>query len=158
MTTAIWSYKHNTLGADNQCGGWVEVGKIFPLADGSYLTGAGFYDDIVEVAAWLAAGAKEEDKPSLGSRGDDDSDFIYVGKDGTAYWLTCPFLRKVRIVNKYYAIGSGGAFALGALEAGATVEQALAIAAKYDPHTGKTNRTVEIKKAPTPKRRGSKVS
>ncbi len=150
MTTAVWSYKHGILGADCLCNSWVEVGKIFPLRDGSYLTGAGYYDDIVEVAKWLNDGAKEDSKPTLADRGDDarDSDFIYVERDGTAYWLTCPFLRKVRITNQFYAIGSGAAYALGALAAGATVRQALAIAAQYDPDTGKKCRVVAIKKAP----------
>lgn len=155
MTTAVWSYKHSTLGADGVCAEWIEVGKVFPVGDGSYLTGAGYYDDIVEVAHWLNNGAKEDSKPAIADRQDDpkDSDFIYVEKDGTAYWLTCPFLRKIKITNKFYAVGSGAGYALGALEAGATVEESLAIAAKYDPDTGSKYKTIKIEKA-TAKKKG----
>jgi ATP-dependent protease HslVU (ClpYQ) peptidase subunit len=42
----------------------------------------------------------------------------------------------VRNSTGVYAIGSGTAFALGALSAGATVSEALEIAAKHDPYTG----------------------
>jgi ATP-dependent protease HslVU (ClpYQ) peptidase subunit len=37
----------------------------------------------------------------------------------------------------HYAIGSGGAFALGAMEAGAPPAEAIRIAHKFDPYTGK---------------------
>lgn len=42
----------------------------------------------------------------------------------------------VRNTAGTYAIGSGAHFALGALSAGADINQALAIAAKHDPYTG----------------------
>lgn len=35
----------------------------------------------------------------------------------------------------FYAIGSGSSLAIGALEAGATIEQSLEIASKHDPYT-----------------------
>lgn len=152
MTTAVWSYKHMTLGADRQCATWIDVGKVFPLRDGSYLAGAGYYDDILEVAKWLNEGGDEDEKPNIPGKDDDkDSDYILVEPDGTAYWLTSPYLRKVKITNEFYAVGSGSRAALGALYAGATVEEALSIAAKLDNYTGPVFNTVKIEKAPTKK-------
>lgn len=153
MTTAVWSYKHMTLGADRQCGGGLDVGKIFPVGENTYLTGAGYYDDIVEVAKWMSEGAKEEKKPDIAGRAEEgkDSDFLLV-ENGVAYWLTTPFLRKVEVTNEFIALGTGRRYALGALEAGATVEEALAIAAKYDEYTGTECNMTEIKKAPATKK------
>jgi ATP-dependent protease HslVU (ClpYQ) peptidase subunit len=42
----------------------------------------------------------------------------------------------VRNTEGVYAIGSGGPYAAGAISAGASVAQALQIAAKHDPYTG----------------------
>jgi hypothetical protein len=138
MTTALWSGKHGVLAADNHSGSWMNVGKVFELPEGCYLTGAGYMDDMFEVALWLKDGGKENKKPTLADRGEDnkDTDFIYVEADGTAYWLTSPWLRKVPILNTFYAIGTGDKLALAALEAGATPAMAMKIAAKYDPDTG----------------------
>lgn len=145
MTTAVWSGKHGQLGADKQAGTWMTVGKIFPIEGQGYLTGAGYYDEIVEVARWLNAGSKEEDKPVVESTtGDCDTDFIFVDLKGNAFWFTSPYLRMVPIVEQYYAVGSGSLAALGALEAGATVRQALAIACKYDEATGSKYSIVDI--------------
>lgn len=155
MTTAVWSAKHGQLGADKLISGWLTGGKIFAVGHGAYLTGAGFYDDIVEVAKWLKEGGKEDNKPTLAERDDaaKDSDFILVESNGKAYWLTCPFLRKVEITDQYYAVGTGAVAAMAALEAGATVHRALAIAAKYDNETGTKTTVISIpEKKPVKKR------
>jgi len=44
----------------------------------------------------------------------------------------------IRSTSGVYAAGSGAAFALGALSAGASLDRALGIAAKHDPYTGYT--------------------
>lgn len=150
MTTALWSAKHRQLGADKLVDSWITAGKIFPLKSGGYVTGAGYYDDIVEVAKWMDEGSKEDNKPTLADRDEDakDSDFIYVDKEGTPYWLTSPFLRMIPIQETFYAVGSGGLIALGALEAGATVARALQIAAKYDPATGTKHSIISFPQPP----------
>lgn len=128
MTTIAWDGKH--LAADRRMGGWMTTGKVFPLKSGGMMSGAGYYDHLVEVAAWLDAGGE---RPKLSE--DDPSD-IFVVEDGKAYFLTWPYLRKVEIQEGYYAVGSGSHFALGALAMGADARKAIEIASRFDPDTG----------------------
>lgn len=146
MTTAIWSGKHGQLGADKQAATWMTVGKIFPIEGQGYLTGAGYYDDLVEVARWIGLGSNEDTKPELpeGEEREDNTGFIFVDLKGSAFWLTTPFLRMVPVTEQYFAVGSGAVPAMAALEAGATVRQALAIACKYDECTGSKYSIVDI--------------
>lgn len=138
MTTVIYSKKHKQLLADRQIGMPISQGsKIFKSHDGTYITGAGYYDDLSEVARWVDMGHPEDSKPQLPDRGDGkDSDFLLVDSlSGLAYWLTCPYLRRVPIDGDFYTLGTGGQFALGALIAGATPVEAMGIAASLDPYT-----------------------
>jgi ATP-dependent protease HslVU (ClpYQ) peptidase subunit len=71
-------------------------------------------------------------------KGDDDGDFelhMVVIANGRAYEIGGN-TGWVRNSTGVYAIGSGGQYAAGAISAGASLEQALAIAAKHDPYTG----------------------
>ena len=51
----------------------------------------------------------------------------------------------VEIDNDYYAIGSGAQLALGALSMGATPQQAIRIASKWDTSTGTEIQTMKLK-------------
>lgn len=63
-------------------------------------------------------------------------DCIYLyGPDGTRY----------AIKDDFYAIGSGGPYAMGAMAMGATPAEAVAIAARFDPGTGGAIETFELK-------------
>lgn len=64
---------------------------------------------------------------------------ILVEVGGRVYEITND-LTWVRNTSGTYAVGSGYAFALGALDAGATPEQAVGVAAVRDPSTGGTIR------------------
>lgn len=135
MTTVAWD--GTSLAADRRCSGSAgsaAVGKIFRLKDGRLLAGAGTYDDIVEVVAWLEAGAKEAKRPKLGDR-DDGSDILLID-GGRAYWLTWPHLRPVLFNERFTAVGSGGPYALGAMAAGKSAKEAVEIAARFDNMTG----------------------
>lgn len=139
MTTVAFDGK--SLAADRLMGGRHTVSKIFPISDTAYLAGAGDYCQIVEVAEWLKAGAPQDAKPEV----DGDSDFLLIEK-GRPHWLTVPYLRKVRINEKFAALGSGALCALGAMAAGANARQAVAIAITYDQNSGKGVEVVEIRK------------
>lgn len=137
MTTCVWSYKHSELGADRLSTDGLTVNKVFRFKNGSCLTGAGYIDDVAEVAYWISKGCKESSKPDLSGRDTDkDSDFLLIDSAGVAYWLTCPFLRRVEVTDTFFTLGSGAQYAMGALEAGATPSEALAIAARHDQATG----------------------
>ena len=53
----------------------------------------------------------------------------------------------IKIEDSVFATGSGGDVALGAMEAGATPEEAIKIATKWDTHTGKGVQVVVSKAA-----------
>lgn len=142
MTTVAWDGE--TIAADRLCGSHYEVGKLFRLKDGSVIGGAGTYDQIVEVVAWLNAGAKPEAKPKLPE--EDGSDLLLVTPKGVAFWLTWPFLRRVQINEPFAAVGSGGEFALGAMAMGAKARRAVQVAMRFDPHTGKGINVIKVKK------------
>lgn len=146
MTTVTWRRRDGEIGADRQCDTWIEVGKLFYLKDGSVIAGAGHYDEIVEVVAWLKAGGRLANKPALDAGADTSTEFLLATPDGRAYWLTSPYLRKVEILEDFFAIGSGKFIALGAMEMGATVEQAVRAACKFDESTGKGVNVIRVKK------------
>lgn len=129
------------LAADKLMGGRHTVCKIFPIADGCWMAGAGDYCQIVEVAEWFKAGAPRDAKPDV----DGDSDYLLI-EQGRAYWLTVPYLRKVRINERIAALGSGSMYALGAMAMGASAAKAVRIASTFDPHTGRGITTIKVRK------------
>lgn len=152
MTTIAFDGK--TVAADRLVDEWMNVGKLFKLKDGRIVTGAGFYDQVVEVVAWLKRGGGESDRPALAEGEDQDSDILVIHPDGKAYWLTWPYLRPVLVRDKFIAVGSGAKLALGAMAAGADARRAVQIACRFDPASGKGVDSVRIVKTkPLPRRR-----
>lgn len=130
MTT--WAFDGKVLAADRLAGSHYSVGKIFKLPDGSYLTGSGTYDELLEVATWIIRFDMDVDKrPQI-----DDTSVVIVDKTGKASWLTVPWLRPVAILEPFCAGGSGGDFALGAMAAGLGAKRAVEIAVNFDKSSG----------------------
>ena len=126
----------------------MSVRKIFTLKDGTHVAGSGYYDQLVEVAAWLDAGAKRDDRPAFPDDLGEGSEIIMVKKDGTAYWLTWPYLRPVLINETTAAVGSGALGALTAMAAGCNAKRAVQLCSRYDKGTGKGVDVVHIKPEP----------
>jgi len=146
LTTILWSKAHNEVAADRQLGSIkLDGGKLFHVP-GGILTGAGYYDEILEVVDWfqvLAVDVADGKEVQTGSG--KESDFLYVDMEtGDAYFLTYPFLRRVKIKEQFFALGTGGQFAVGALAAGATPAEAMRIAHKYDVFTGSTFDIIQV--------------
>lgn len=99
---------------------WIADGKIYAFAGD-----VGVMDKIIE---WHRAGAVAEGYPK-GSW----SLLVLRRRGASVYTDDAPFASKVQAP---FAIGSGTAYALGALAAGASAFDAVRIAAKYDTHTG----------------------
>lgn len=147
MTTIAWDSK--TLAADRNCGGCMNQRKIFKLKKGGYLAGAGVLDDIMEVARWIDGGMKESDNPFCGKHViENGSVYLYIDKHGTAFLLSDPWLRLIKINEKFFAVGSGGEFAMGAMAAGANARKAVSIACQLDYYTGKGIDVVRVGKKP----------
>jgi ATP-dependent protease HslVU (ClpYQ) peptidase subunit len=144
VTTIVW--RSPFLAADRQVGEIHSCRKIFPLGDGSYLAGAGYYDQCVEVVEWWKAGQKRDALPTFPDDLGEGSSLLLVKADGSAYWLTWPYLRPVPIAEEFVAVGSGSEYALGALAAGMGAKRAVEIATRFDPQTGKGVDVVRVVK------------
>lgn len=137
MTTVAWDGR--SIAADRRMVGEgiaSTTGKLFKLKNGCILSGAGYLDQVLEVAAWINGGCKEDKKPKFPEDLNEGSSLLLVDPKGRAYYLTWPYLRRLQINEKFAAIGSGSHFAMGAMAAGADARQAVAIAARFDPNTG----------------------
>lgn len=132
-------------------GGWMTLHKIFPLGKGGYIAGAGYYDQIVEIADWLSKGSVPEDRPNLPDGDDSGSSLIIIDEEGQCFWLTWPYLRPIKVDEPFIALGSGASYAMGAMAAGATAEKAVAIAIEFDSNSGKGVQCVKC--GPKPKRK-----
>lgn len=146
MTTI--AFDGETLAADRKMADRYNVQKIFKVPQG-YAAGCGDYDYVVEIVEWLANGADRNNLPTLKDKNDDDeaaAEVIIVTPKGKVIWLSWPFLRMVRLSEKKVAYGSGGDIALGAMAAGASAKQAVAIACRFDPDTGQGIDAVQVVK------------
>ncbi len=82
---------------------------------------------------WYRAGAKADAKPS--ELIDGDADFTCVVLTRSGLYEYDKWCRGERILNRFYAVGSGAKAALGAMYMGANARQAVKIACKVDPYS-----------------------
>ena len=107
---------------------------IIGLAGGSF-DGLVFLD-------WLVSGNPEPPQRLI----DGGADFtaIVLSKAGLhEYDMWC---RPDRVLERFYAVGSGSKAALGALHMGASAKEALQIAARVDAYTGGKSTTMSLAK------------
>jgi ATP-dependent HslUV protease subunit HslV len=131
MTTV--AYRDGIMVSDTQCTGSsygkTRVRKIIRLSDGSLFAGAGDYLAILALREWAEAGfegkrpAKTGDSQCLLVR--PDRTVLHMGGNGKPY----------EILDEFSAIGSGCDYALGAMAAGKSAQEAVEIAAAYDSMT-----------------------
>jgi hypothetical protein len=128
-------YKDGVLAADSKAWGGRgnaspgQKRKIHRLDDG---TRVGVVSAIIgqpeKFVSWLAAGADPDawkgDKPDLAA--------IIVRPNGDVFLSYDSLYFSGPIDSRQHAIGSGSDFALGALEMGATIDQAIAVACRLD--------------------------
>jgi ATP-dependent protease HslVU (ClpYQ) peptidase subunit len=118
-----------TIAADTQMQGrWrdaVRVQKVHYI-NGDLVGGAGDVAEIDAFKQWYADGADQDNKPQM----DDSFVALVLTPEGECYYFyhkLCPIK-----VGTPYAIGSGAEFAMGAMLAGASPEEAVLIAAQLD--------------------------
>jgi ATP-dependent HslUV protease subunit HslV len=101
--------------------------------------GAGRATSINELIVWAESGMDFENYP------DDAKDLsaILIDPKGKVYLMDEEY-KPFSIKNKFHADGSGGDLAIGAMEAGATAEQAVKIAIKHDAGCGGKVQKVEL--------------
>lgn len=139
MTTVIATPKG--IYADTKCSYSVpfKVSKVSQIGS-SVFAGAGDLDDLWRFLDWQRAGGSHDDLPTI----DDGLDILEVCNGRIYLWGKK--LVRVKLNETVYAIGSGAHYAMGALANGATPEQAIKIAAKYDPETALPLEFVGFKK------------
>jgi len=103
--------------------------KVHRLSNGSVVGGAGNSFDLLSWRNWLEAG-KQGDCPIS----DERFAGLILSTDGVILWVDHKG-REIEVPGPC-AIGSGQDFAIGAMEAGATPEEAVRIACKRDSGTG----------------------
>lgn len=143
MTTALYDRRTKTLGADTQntdgSGTIYRVAKIEKLKTGWYFLGSGNCYTIGLCRQWAEDSFKEASRPDFALFLEDKDEYgfscLAISPDGASVWLVDDEMSPMPIEDEYVGIGSGSAYAIGALDAGASVEQALAIAANRDPST-----------------------
>lgn len=140
MSTVIADTRDGIMMADKQMGYHsTNVTKIFKVekASGTFLLGGtGSMDDIL-------AFVKSFRDPSISLPEIDKDTTILLMDEDKGLWIARGNGTFIRIEEDFFAIGSGGDYAMGALEAGATAKKALSIAARRDQHTN--NRTTLLK-------------
>lgn len=97
---------------------------------GSLYGGAGDMAQILKMFEWF----KNPDmKPDW--KFQPEFEILQLSPEGLFLWGS--EMIAIPVGMPYYAIGSGAAFALGALECGAPPNEAIRVAHKFDPYTGR---------------------
>jgi hypothetical protein len=142
MTTIAWDGR--TVAADSQvAAGGVVVGsaqKLRHVGDTVYsLTGSGcLFDPMIK---WAEAGLTPEAKPV--AEGDAAETTLLIFRGGRA-WMVKPVLPYLEELFAPDAWGAGAEIAIGALDHGASAEQAVQIAIKRSIHTGGAVQTIDL--------------
>jgi ATP-dependent protease HslVU (ClpYQ) peptidase subunit len=144
MTTIIVDMQRGIVGADAQVGHdthkflCTKLHKVRRMVIGT----SGYAIDGESFERWMAS-TKKGEPPRL----DESFEALVCHENGRVEHYGAD-LRPLPIeeVNRFFAIGSGGAPALGAVFAGATLEAALEIAARIDPSTGAPFQIINYKK------------
>jgi len=131
MTTI--AYRDGVMACDSSC--WVDgvlqhrVQKIHRVGGGL----VGFAGSIaygLAIVEWLKDGADDDRYPK-----EKDGTVIIVDSRGRISALESESKTVCRIRDRFVAIGSGSAIALGAMAAGATAYEAVKIAGRFDAYT-----------------------
>ena len=93
---------------------------------GLLIAAAGDVAQVREFERWFTSGADPAKRPT------DFGEFEALILDPAGLWYVDAVLNVLKITSGYYAIGSGGPYALGALAAGAELRRAVRIGCDYD--------------------------
>lgn len=117
-----------------------EVSKARKVGKG-IVGAAGDWDDVLRFWEVL------QGKPlkDAGLTGDSEMEGIEIHPDGIFLYTASG--KRFAIQDQFYAIGSGGPYAIGAMAMGATPEEAVALASRFDPATGGKIETHQLKAA-----------
>jgi hypothetical protein len=130
MTTVIADLRTGKMGGDMFWSDGSRSPKIHQTAQG--LIGcSGNESPIMRFVEWITNGG---DVP--GPFTEDDGGFEAIQIENGKLYMWGRSLRRMELIGRrFHAIGSGGPYAIGAMCRGASIRQALEIAAEYDSFT-----------------------
>ena len=150
MTTIVISRKHRLIAVDSRntdsSSAVFLANKIDRLSDGRFFFGSGHLLTIGKAKRWAEARFSEGERPEFGelfTENADDFRFscLVMSADGSDVTLIDDEMEPCEVLDEFLAIGTGAAYALGALRAGATPETAVTIAIDLDGNSGGPVRT-----------------
>ncbi len=104
--------------------------KIFRTAGGHLLAVCGHASMSLPFAAWIERGAPDDDLPRFPEGADFAAIVAYA--DGRVAVFSEKFLPQF-LTAEFHTMGSGGEVALGAMAMGASAEEAVRVACRFDP-------------------------
>ena len=137
MTTI--AYRDGILAADTRATddgyhpGIARCEKLFRV-DGDIIATAGDDAPGMVFVDWYPKRKKRVKPPAKLIDGDADFCCLVLTKEGL--WWYDKWCRPGKVMHDFYAIGSGGSYAMGAMDRGATAAQAVETAMRYDCYTG----------------------
>jgi len=139
MTTIVVDGKMGYMAADrmatsNDCQVACEYPKIRRF-DAGLIACAGNEGPSILFEEWFAYGDWDDPLVPMEMMYDEDS-FTAVMLTNEGIFIADKFFRPYPIYSRWYATGTGGAFAWAVLEAGCGIEKAMTTAIKMDPNSG----------------------
>lgn len=153
MTTIAFDRRAGVMASDTQvtsCTRKFRAHKIHHLPDGSLWGATGSMSAGQKLRRWAERGFKPADKPEFD--GAPEVECLLVRPNGSI-WCVDGELEPLPFTDEFIAIGSGGPYAVAAMECGRTPEEAVHVAAKFD---AATSEPVEVFKL-GPKRGRAKI-
>lgn len=143
MTTVAFS--KGTLAADTQMtfgdSSKARVSKIVRLADGSLFATAGSIRPGAKLKEWAMGGFDPAKRPKFGPKAEVEA--LHIKPDGTIWYYDGSAIPD-KLEDKFYAIGSGGAYALAAMACGRSAARAVKIAARFDSGTSEPVESISL--------------
>lgn len=102
---------------------------------------AGDWDDILKFWEHI------EGKPAKESGLNDDSEVEGIELHPDGIYLYAGSGKRYKIKDEFFAIGSGAPYAIGAMAMGASPQEAVALASRFDPATGGEIEAIPLKVA-----------
>ena len=153
MTTCVYSRVHKQIAADTQyttgAGAITRCHKIEKLKNGWWFCGSGYGRSIAVAKEWAEAGLNyqpqvEELFAHFLDEPEDRAFECFVVKPDGSCWMIDEELSPYENMATYVGIGSGGSYAIGALEARASPREAVEVASWYDPNTSAPIHVIEL--------------
>lgn len=143
MTCVAASVKHGCIASDSRCSAdnaMFSVRKVRTVGRG-LIGAAGAWADVLKF--WDLVEKRKRKDAGL----HDNSELEAIELHPSGLYLYEASGVRYPIKDLYYAVGSGAPYALGAMAMGASPEEAVAIAARFDPNTGGEVEVLKLKVA-----------